>query len=265
MSRTVSVGELAVVAVEPPAAERVPILLLHGFMGGAWYFDRYQELLAERGHPSYALNLRGHHGSRPVAHLGRVSVRDYLDDAMEVAQWLGRPMILGHSMGGLLALKLAEQGAAQAAVLLCAAPPRGIPIFSISLARRQLGYLGPLLFARTLTPRPADLDAIMFNRIPVAERAGLHARFVAESGLAGRELSLWSVPVDPSRVHCPILVVTASEDRFVVPRIARRIARKYHADYREYAGHGHFLLYEPDWETPARDIVDWLAAIPPTS
>lgn len=116
-----------------------------------------------------------------------------------------------------------------------------------------------MLFARPLVARPADLDALMLNCIPIAERVALAARFVPDSGRVGRELSLTSLPVDPATVRCSLLVVTGSADRFVVPRIARRIARTYRADYREYPGHGHFLLYEPGWETIAQDIESWLA------
>jgi len=233
-------------------------VLIHGYFGGAWYFERYQRFLAERGHPTYAVNLRGHHGSRPVPDLGPACARDYVADALEVARWLGRPIVLGHSMGGLFALKLAESDAVCAAVLLCPAPPRGIPIFSFRLAWRQLRHLAPLILSRPLAPRPADLDALMFNRIPAAERPALYPQFVPDSGRVGRELSLLSLPIARHRVRCPMLVVTGTDDRFVVPRIARWIARKYRAAYREYPGHGHFPQYEPGWERPIRDIAEWL-------
>ena len=172
--RTISLNGLTLAAEEPPAPSRPPVVLIHGYFGGAWYFERYQRFLAERGHPTYAVNLRGHHGSRPVPDLGRACARDYVADALEVACWLGRPIVLGHSMGGLFALKLAESDAVCAAVLLCPAPPRGIPIFSFRLAWRQLRYLAPLILSRPLAPRPADLDALMFNRIPAAERPALY-------------------------------------------------------------------------------------------
>lgn len=135
MARTITVNGLAVVAVEPRAATRPPILFIHGLLGGAWYFDRYQQFFAERGHPSFAVNLRGHHGSRPVPDLGRVSLREYAADALEAARWVGRPLVVGHSMGGLLALTLAAENAVPAAVLLAPAPPRGISVASLSLAR----------------------------------------------------------------------------------------------------------------------------------
>jgi non-heme chloroperoxidase len=224
----------------------------------AWYFARYQRLLAERGYPTYAPNLRGHYGSRPVPDLGRVSVVEYVEDALEVARRLDRPIVIGHSMGGLIAQKLAEKDAVCAAVLLCAAPPRGISLFSTRLAVRQLKHLGALLLSRPLAGTRADYDAILFNRIPESERAALFLQFVADSGRVGRELSLSAVSVDERKVRCPVLVIGCADDRYVVPRIARRLARKYGAPYWEYPRHAHFPQYEPGWEGLAGDIARWL-------
>jgi pimeloyl-ACP methyl ester carboxylesterase len=263
MPETISLNGLTLAVEEPAASERPPVLLIHGYGGGAWYFDKYQRFLAEHGYPSYAPNLRGHCGSRLVADLGRVSVFDYIEDAREVARHLGRPIVIGHSMGGLIAQKLAESDAVCAAVLQCAAPPRGISLFSARLAVRQLKHLGALLGSRPLAGTRGDYDALLFNRIPESERAALFPRFVADSGRVGRELSVSAVPVDERKVRCPVLVISCSDDRYVVPRIGRRLARKYAAPYWEYPRHAHFPQYEPGWEGIAGDIVRWLDAVVP--
>jgi non-heme chloroperoxidase len=264
MPRTMLVNGLTIVVEEPAATTRPPVLLIHGYGGGAWYFDRYQRFLAARGYPTYAVNLRGHYDSRPVADLGRVSIHEYIEDAQAVARHLGRPIVIGHSMGGLLAQKLAESDAARAGVLMCAAAPRGISLFSWRLAVRQLKHLPALLRSQPLEGTRSDLDSLMFNRVPEPDRGVLFPRFVADSGRVGRELSLSVVPVDERKVQCPILVIACSDDRYVVPRIARRLARKYRAPYWEYADHGHFPQYEPGWEAMAGDIARWLDSVVPS-
>jgi pimeloyl-ACP methyl ester carboxylesterase len=264
MPRTMLLNELTMVVDEPPVATRPPVLLIHGYGGGAWYFDRYQRFLGARGYPTYALNLRGHHDSKPVGDLGRVSFDEYIEDAHEVARHIGQPIVIGHSMGGLLAQKLAESGVARAAVLMCAAAPRGISLFSWRLALRQLKHLPALLRSRRLEATRSDLDSLLFNRIPEPERDALFPRFVADSGRVGRELSLSVVPVDERKVRCPVLVIACSDDRYVVPRVARRLARKYRAPYWEYADHGHFPQYEPGWEAMAGDIARWLESVVPS-
>ncbi len=250
------------VSVERPVspAGKPRVLLVHGMFGGAWYWEPYQALLARRGYESSALDLRGHHGSRPVADIGKVSLHDYTDDALAVARTLDRPIVIGHSMGGLLAQKVAEAGACRALVLLASAPPRWIPPVSWLLLRKQVKYVKDLLLRHALMPDRGDADALMFNRTPVDDRARFFAKLVPESGKAGLELSLGAVGVHASRVTCPVLVVVGRDDRFVVPRIARALARKYHAPLKEYDRFAHHSMSEPGWETVAGDIVDWMDA-----
>jgi pimeloyl-ACP methyl ester carboxylesterase len=259
------IGDLTLTVDRPAGPTRPPILFVHGMFGGAWYFERYQTFFAARGYPAYAVNLRGHHGSRPVADLGRVSVLDYVADATEAALRIGAPIVVGHSMGGLITQKLAEAGVARAAVLLCAAPPRGIPVTSLRLIGRQLKYLPALLRWQPVRGASADHDALTLNRVPEQERAALHDRFVLESGRAALEMSLGRIAVDASRVTCPVLCVTASDDRLVAPRIARRIAARYGAPLMQFPGHAHFIVGEPDWEGPATEIEAWLARSVPSA
>ena len=93
--------------------------------GGSWYLENYLKAAAADGWDAWAVNLRGHWGSRPVSDLGRISVLDYVEDVRDCLRALGPAAVLGHSMGGLVAQKIAEEGALTAAVFLTSAPPRG--------------------------------------------------------------------------------------------------------------------------------------------
>lgn len=235
-----------------------PVLLVHGLAGGAWYWDRYQRVLAEHGFTSHALNLRGHHDSRGVADLGRVSLTDYVADVSEAAACLGRPVVVGHSLGGLLAQAVAAAGGVSAAVLLTSMPPRGIRFASPGLVFRQLRHLGAMLLDRPLRGTPGDIIATTLNRIPGAEQQALAARFVPDSGRVARELSLGGLAIDPAHVQVPVLVISATEDRFFSPRVGTRVAARYGAEHRIYEGHAHFIVREPGGEVVAADIARWI-------
>ena len=256
-----NVGDLIVAVQRPDAAtHKPPVLLIHGMFGGAWYWENYQSLLASRGYESHAINLRGHHGSRPVADIGKVSIADYVADAVGLARSLGNPIVIGHSMGGLIAQKVAEAGACRACVLLASAPPRWIPVVSWTLLTRQLKYAKALATFGSLMPDRGDADALMFNRTPLSDRTPQFSRLVPESGRAGLELSfgLGAAGVNERRVTAPLYVVCGSDDRFVVPRVARAIAAKYRAPLRVYDSFAHHIMTEPGWDKPASDIVTWM-------
>ena len=264
MADSLIVDGLHVTVQRPAHATRAPLLMVHGMFAAAWPFANYQRFFAERGHPTYALDLRGHAASRPVPDIGRVAIRDFADDVVAVARHVrnadGAPVLVGHSMGGLVtqvaAAQLGEHAAAL--VLLCSAPPTGIPVISVPLLRRLPPQLPALLKMRPLVPRFEDADDLNFNRVPPDERPALFARYVPESGRAGREMALGSVRVDAAAVRCPVLSVGAEDDRTVPVGISARIARKYGATHLTFAGHGHFILLEPGWEQPASIIAGWI-------
>ncbi|HKO17090.1 MAG TPA: alpha/beta hydrolase [Gemmatimonadaceae bacterium] len=269
MFETLTTGRLALVTAQPDGSgpDRPPILFIPGLFAGAWVFDTFLGFFAERGHPGYALNLRGREGSplAPGERPGRVSVRDYVADADEAAAWIearaSRPIIVGHSMGGLIAQQLAAEGRARAAVLLSPAPPRGISVLSRGLLARQWRYLGKLLRSRPLFPRWGDARKLLLNRVPEKEQRTQFSRLVPDSGRAARELSLGAIAISADRLReneCPVLVVASDEDRFIPSRVVERVATRYRAPLFLARGHGHLLMQEPGWQETAAFIEDWL-------
>lgn len=243
------------------------MLFIPGYFASAWVYESYLPFFAERGYAGFALNLRGREGSALPSGvmLGRVSIDDFIDDARQVARWLierlGRPIVVGHSMGGLIAQKLGEEGLARALVLLSPAPPRGISVMTGKLFLRQLRHLPALFRSKRIAPRWKDMRELVLNRIPEGEQRSTFERFVSDSGRVGREMSFGAVRVDADRLRengCPVLVVTSDDDRFIPPRIAQRVAQRYRAPVYMARGHGHLMLREPGWNEAASFIASWL-------
>ena len=269
MSSTIRVGELALHVEQPPSATtRAPVLLLHGLFAAAWVFEYAQRWLAARGYASYALDLRGRGASTPVANVGRVPVGAYVEDALAAARAVAErhagvtPILIGHSMGGLLAQKVAEASLARAVVLLCSAPPRGIPVLGRTLVSKMImpRYLIPLFRSRPLMPTRSDADAMILNGVLPAGRAAIFARLTPDSGRAARELAFGGVRVDAGRVRCPVLSVVGLDDRFVPPRAGRATAKRYGATLVERPGRAHFPLGEPGRDELLETIERWLTS-----
>ena len=110
----------------PPAgkAGRPPVLLVPGAANSAWIWAEWAAVLAAAGWPAYALALRGHRGGQP-AELVRLTMDDYRDDvALAAAQVAEPPVVIGWSMGGLVALMYAAtRPDLRALVLLAPIPP----------------------------------------------------------------------------------------------------------------------------------------------
>ncbi|MEO7083744.1 MAG: alpha/beta fold hydrolase [Gemmatimonadaceae bacterium] len=255
---TIRIGELSVLRCAPIGATRAPVLFVHGYFADATVFNEWLSYFAARGFPAFAINLRGRAGSRTGVDLGRTSIDDFADDASEVARSLGKPFVVGHSMGGLIAQKLAERGDARAVALITPAPPRGITVLSPRLAMKQLKYLPSILRSRLVNPAREDLREIVANCVPEAVQDEFLDRLSPDSGRAGRDMSITGVAVDATRVRCPVLVVAAEFDRFIPSGIVRRIAERYGAPLETFPGHGHMIVVEPGWEKVAERVVAFL-------
>lgn len=264
MPEALAVGTLKMLAERPTRATRSPVLFVHGFLATGHVFERYLSFFAARGHPAYALHLRGRAGSGGEIDVGRASVEDFVADASLAAREIGRPIVVGHSLGGLVAQKLVERDEVAAAVLLSPAPPRGIPLLTRRLIVAMTPYLFTMLRSRPFVARWKDVRRLVLTRIPDAEQRALIDQFVPDSGRAARELALGTVAVDRARVRSPMLVVGGDADRFIPLSVARRVAKRYGAPLHVAHDHAHLLPLEPGWETTATFIADWIASQAPT-
>ena len=264
MLETVRIGNLTTLRMANQPAGGRPVLLLHGYFADATVFADWLPFLAARGFAPVALNLRGRAGSRPDTEIGGVSIDDYVEDAALAARVLGggRPLVVGHSMGGLIAQRLAELDLVEAAALITPAPPRGITVMTWQLAIKQLKYLPAIFASRPVRPSREDIRALVMNRVPRDEQDEVIDRLVPDSGRAGREQSITGVKVDASRVRCPLLVIAAEDDQFIPAKTVARVARRYGVPARVMPGHGHMIVLEPGWQEVAGIVADWFAAMP---
>jgi pimeloyl-ACP methyl ester carboxylesterase len=260
MITTTRIGELTALHASADGTTRAPVLFVHGYFVDASVWTRWLTFFASRGVTAYAVNLRGRAGSRPAADLGRASIVDFAEDASAVAREVGATTVVGHSMGGLVAQKLAERGDVSACVLVTPAPPRGISVLSPRVAVRQLKYMPDILRSRVVHPGREDLREIVLNRVPADQQEALLERMIPDSGRAARDMSITGVPVDASHVRCPVFVVAAEDDRFIPARIVERIARRYGAPLDLVRRHGHMVIVEPEWEQLADRVERWIRA-----
>ena len=247
------------------------IFMIHGMWGGGWYWDKFQGYFEGKGYRCIAPYLRHHDinpDDPPPSGLGKTSLLDYADDLeREISALDEKPIIMGHSMGGLLAQILASRDLAEAAVLITPASPAGINAFTWSVLKIFQEVLLKWGFWRK--PTQLSYEKAVYatmEKLPVEERRYIYNRCVWESGRATTEVGFWFVgvkgaQVDSSKVTCPLLVISGSEDRITPAKVVKKVAEYYKplATYMEIGGHAHWVLREPGWEKLAGYIYAWLA------
>jgi pimeloyl-ACP methyl ester carboxylesterase len=255
------IADLSVLYSRPPHAHRRAVLFIHGYGVTAEVFAEWVPFFAARGMPAYAVNLRGRDESHPDIDLGRASISDFVSDAAAVARHLDKPIVIGHSMGGLIAQCLAERGLAQGIGLLAPVPPKGIRFLSFKVMLKQLKYLPAIYGSGLVAPTVEDLSEIVLTHIPEAQRQDVLSLFIPDSGRAAKEMSISGVPIDHRRVRVPTLVVAADGDRFVSPESSRAVAALYHGSMQTLLGHGHMMPIEPGWQSIADTMARWAVSL----
>ncbi len=236
-------------------------MFVHGYFASAEIFAEWVPFFAARGMPAYAVNLRGREESGPDVDLGRASIADFVADAATVARHLDKPIVVGHSMGGLIAQCLAERGLAHAIALLAPVPPKGIRFMTFKMMLKQMKYLPAIYGSGVVAPTIADLKEIVLNRVPESQQREVIGLLAPDSGRAAKEMSIGGVPVDPRRVRIPALVIAADDDRFIPPDSSREVAALYHASMQTVLGHGHMMIVEPGWQAIADTVARWAVSL----
>jgi pimeloyl-ACP methyl ester carboxylesterase len=236
------------------------LVLVHGLGGAASNWFELAPALA-RSYRVLALDLPGHGGSSPLP--AAASLTPFADVVAAVAEREGLlpAAVVGHSLGGLVGLRLAlrRPDAVRALLLVATAGissgtrAREVAVTTLVLAR-PARLVAPF---RRLVARIEWLRYPVFGFFEVSDPAALPAAavegFLAGPALhadvlsAGRALVAYDPRVDLDRVRCPCLVLAGARDRMVPVADAIEYARRLRAPLRIVPDCGHLVIGErPD-------------------
>ncbi|MGC8659267.1 MAG: alpha/beta hydrolase [Desulfomonilaceae bacterium] len=285
------------------------IMMIHGMWGGPWHWENYKSIFEAEGYNCVTPTLRFHDvspHSDPDPRLGTTSLLDYADDLEKDIRSLQSrglstpPIVIGHSMGGLLAQILASRGLPKAAVLLtpaACAPNTMVLEWSVtksfwsammnwgavdSTGKIHWGMRSAFPFRSHFGSRPylPTFDEAVYSMMDLLtpqEQRDAYDKFVYESGRAAWEIGFWFLDlfrrkaawIDASKVNCPVLVVSGSLDRITPASSVEKVAAKFKSvptpdaprHYKEFPGHTHWVLAEPGWQEIAEYVLKWLKAV----
>jgi hypothetical protein len=173
------------------------------------------------------------------------------------------PIVVGHSMGGMIVQKYLETHPAPAAVLMASPPPQGGLRATLRAFRRQprallKATLNLNMYYALATPRLAR-EAFFSADVPEETLAACVARLQDESIRAYLDMVLLDLP-RPGRVKTPLLVLGAAQDVMVAPDEVEATGRAYGTRAELFPGMAHTMILEPGWQAVADRILDWLAS-----
>ena len=247
-------------AWDPPAPRpgAPALLLLHGAACGAWVWEEgFAARLAAAGHPVVALGFGRGRKDAPAG------LADFAADARAALAAMRRPAVLvGHSLGALVAQRLLAETAVLGAALLAPAPPEGL-----AWANWRLAMADPPLWralARMTEPSVPAADVALLRRalfsaaLPDAVAARHLVRMGGESRVALLEAQ-GPQPVPPAwGLGKPCVVYGARRDRLIPADAVVRTAAWHAAPFALLDGVGHLMMLDAGREGLADRLTGWL-------
>ncbi len=244
----------------------IPLLFVHGSFSDARIWNvNFLPYFARHGYEAHAISLRGHGLSEGHEQLSRWRLADYVNDlAKAVGQLPAPPLLIGHSMGGMVIQKYLENHTGIAGmVLMASVPPQGLLPTNLHMAMRH-----PILFQQMVTfallgPRYGSVDMmrrLLFSKdIPLAKLEEYFDLVQAESQLVAMDM-MWFNPLrlKSGQLWLPVLVMGAQDDAFVSPAMVRETARFYRTEAHIMPHMAHAMMLEMNWQEAADRLLGWL-------
>lgn len=253
------------------------IVLIHGAWMTPASWDNFRKPLEAAGYtvhtPGWPLLDNGRSAAQlradPPKGLGSLTAGAIADHVARFIDTLPeQPMIIGHSMGGLVTQLLLDRGYGVAGVALDPGPIAGVIPDPLSLTAALPVLLRWNAWNRPYTLPKATFDARFANTAPKALRDEAYEKYmVPTSGrLFAQAATGIGIRVNTKARKQPLLVTAAEHDRTVAPALARAIWRKQkksaaRTDFVEFPGLSHFLMTEPGYEKVAAHIIGWAASL----
>lgn len=245
------------------------IVIIHGMWCHPHVAEPLSQLLESEGHTVFAADLRNGGGK---AESGEPrSISDYVDNVFRQITEQGfsePPILIGHSMGGLIAQMLATKMETAGVVLLNSAAPSGINhIFWSSFRSSTNITLMPAFWRKMNFPPFKRACYALFNELDDAKAQEIYQSLHPESGRCFFEIVFWWLDREGKTrieepIEAPMLIVSGGRDRIVHPRVARALSRRYpDADWRYFENTGHWIFHEKESAAIFGEVVGWLRGL----
>ena len=255
-----------------------PVVFVHGLWLHAESWNPWIEFFRSNGYEASAVSWPGDSESteatrrKPdaVAGYGVTEIADHI--AGQLKAFDKKPILIGHSFGGLLVQNLLGRDLGSAAVAIDPAPIKGVPELPLSALKSAFPVLGnPFNINRAVSLTEAQFRFGFTNAVSEQEAHELYVKYAMPA--PGRPLFQAATatlnPNSATKVNVanetrgPLLLISGAADTTVPPVLVRSTLRVYGksravTELKEFEGRGHSLIIDSGWAELAEYILNWL-------
>lgn len=253
------------------------VLFIHGMFVTHRCWEGWERLFAERGYrtlapawPEHQLPVEEQRRRHPNPELGALTLEAVVARYASIAiDCETPPILIGHSMGGLVVQLLLQLGLGAAGIAIDSAPPKGVLSLRWSFLKSNWPAISP--FASIDEPVLLSFEqfcyAFAHTLSPEEQRAAYDQHVVPESRRVGKGPTTDAARIDFSRARSPLLLIAGSDDHIIPASLNRANYRRYAAspavtDFHEFPGRTHWIIAQRGWEEVAQHALEWIEKAP---
>jgi pimeloyl-ACP methyl ester carboxylesterase len=257
-----------------------PIVFVHGLWLHAESWKNWIDFFREKGYEGSAASWPGDSETteatrrkpNAVAGYGVTEIADHI--AGQIKALDKKPILIGHSFGGLLVQNLLGRDLGDAAVAIDPAPIKGVPELPLSALKSSFPVLGnPFNFNRAISLTEPQFRFGFTNAVSEQEAKQLYQAYAMPA--PGRPLFQAATatfnPNSATKVNLtngtrgPLLLISGLADHTVPAVLVKSALKAYRkspavTEYKEFANRGHSLTIDSGWRELAEYILSWLNA-----
>jgi len=189
------------------------------------------------------------------------SLAAYLDKLSE------KPILIGHSMGGLAVQKLISMDKGAAAVAINSAPPKGMLSLKWNFLKANSPIVNPLKGDTPCMPSVNWFQYAFCNTMSMQRTKKEFDQYVVpESRNVPRTSRGEDGQIDFKKPHVPLLLIAGEKDNIIPPSLNRKNYNAYkdknsHRSFKEFMGRTHYICGQENWQEVAAYIEEWIGRV----
>ncbi|MDO4668077.1 MAG: alpha/beta hydrolase [Streptococcus sp.] len=241
-----------------------PIIFVHGFMEDGNCFNQWKFFFENKGYQCYNPTWVNHSKTSSDKEKVQTDLNAVINGYIELIDTLDtKPILIGHSLGGIIIQKLIEDNKGCLGITLTSGPPKGIITFQKDWIISNFKIMNPFNRNPLVLMDPSWYNTYVTNEMSLSEtKAFLEQNAIKSSKLVAKSISKQG-QIDFSKPHVPLLFISGELDRSQPPIIQEKNAKAYShqsstTDWITFSNRTHNIHLQEGWQEIAEYCCQWI-------
>lgn len=246
------------------------IIFIHSMFQNPKSWNNWNGFFTEKGYHCQAPAWPNHEGdpadlrANPTIGLGDLRLQTVVDKIQQEIDKVESPILIGHSVGGLIVQLMINKGYGIAGVCINSVAPNAMMTFDWGFFKNSATIANPF---KGNDPFIMDLETFhngFCNTMSMEEtKAAYDAYATHDSRNVFRDCMTDVGKVDMDIPHVPLLFIAGDKDEIVPAELNEKNAKAYTdqssiVSFHQFPNRGHFICGQPGWEDVANYVYNWL-------